>query len=536
MGGGWRASLAVLGAAGVARDVGVAATATAAAAAAAATRGVEPFLADALGTLRYIALHTPHDSLAYQAVRALGDCGQQLATRFHADPAVQFRLLSAAAVAEAPAEGYAEAAWALLWAPLSAALLELAGDAREGIHAAALEVLMALLHAHGGRFSALTWRRVAGAVLPQLLLGGAGGDSRWMRVRTAAGLRPLCALVASHAESAAAVLPRTLQFLVRALAHPALEVRELSLRDTPEPSPVCMLLFAPTASARGFGGLGRMATCSQTGPRRLPAPQVATAAAEAVVALLQAAPTLPDAQWDALVLMLRRTNSAALHAAILHNAAVGPAARSPLFPLASAPSPLASSSSSSSSSSAPSPALLPRAHSAPPPQRIRVELRVVAGKGKRKSAVAVTLRASPPASPPTAALTLLRVSGEEAEASVDDSMAAHALEALRCAPPTRAHQVRWLVQYALDGCLARTLPTLAARLAKEGRHDLVLLLQRCPPGLRSLSSEREAGGRAREVERPLPSNYPRTRPGGCHNHSNTMPCCARQCSLAGWAC
>jgi hypothetical protein len=37
--------------------------------------------------------------------------------------------------------------------------------------------------------------------------------------------------------------------------------------------------------------------------------------------------------------------------------------------------------------------------------------------------------------------------------------------------------VRWLVQYALDGCLARTLPTLAARLLKEGRESLALLLQ-----------------------------------------------------------
>ena len=97
IGGGWRASLSVLGEAGVAPDVGVAATATAAAAAAAKTPGVEPYLADALGALRRIALRTPHDALAYQAVRALGDAGHALARRFAANPAAACALLSLSA-------------------------------------------------------------------------------------------------------------------------------------------------------------------------------------------------------------------------------------------------------------------------------------------------------------------------------------------------------------------------------------------------------------------------------------------------------
>jgi len=89
--------LSVLGEAGVAPDVGVAATATAAAAAAAKTPGVEPYLADALGALRRIALRTPHDALAYQAVRALGDAGHALARRFAANPAAACALLSLSA-------------------------------------------------------------------------------------------------------------------------------------------------------------------------------------------------------------------------------------------------------------------------------------------------------------------------------------------------------------------------------------------------------------------------------------------------------
>jgi hypothetical protein len=97
IGGGWRASLSVLGEAGIASDVGVAATATAAAAAAAKTVGVEPYLADALGALRRIALRTPHDALAYQAVRALGDAGHALALRFAANPAAACALLSRSA-------------------------------------------------------------------------------------------------------------------------------------------------------------------------------------------------------------------------------------------------------------------------------------------------------------------------------------------------------------------------------------------------------------------------------------------------------
>ena len=49
--------------------------------------------------------------------------------------------------------------------------------------------------------------------------------------------------------------------------------------------------------------------------------------------------------------------------------------------------------------------------------------------------------------------------------------------------------MRWLVQYALDGCLTRTLPTLAARLLKEGRESLALLLQRRELALMDLLGE-----------------------------------------------
>ena len=122
------------------------------------------------------------------------------------------------------------AAWALLWSPLVHALLTLTGDSRENIHTASLEVLFELLQSHGATLSPLVWDSLADAVLPALFGPGAAAgadrreDSRWMRIRCASGLRPLCALVPAHLPCAPYVLPRALQFLVRALTHPALEV------------------------------------------------------------------------------------------------------------------------------------------------------------------------------------------------------------------------------------------------------------------------------------------------------------------------
>lgn len=122
------------------------------------------------------------------------------------------------------------AVWALLWAPLVHALLTLTGDLRENIHTASLEVLFELLQSHGATLSTFVWKNVADAILPALFgpeaTAGANQreDSRWMRIRCASGLRPLCALVPACLPCAAYMLPRALQFLVSALTHPALEV------------------------------------------------------------------------------------------------------------------------------------------------------------------------------------------------------------------------------------------------------------------------------------------------------------------------